>query len=64
MSHLCSQHAEQDHNHSEQEGHVHGNREPPVEGGEGMCRYFMGSHIDVGARPDTGMLLCTGSTHW
>ena len=26
-----------------------------VEGGKGMYRYFMGSHIDVGARPDAGM---------
>ena len=51
MTHLCNQHVEQDNNHSEQEGHVHDNREPPVEGGEGTCRYFMGSHIDVGARP-------------
>ncbi len=50
MTHLCNQHVEQDHNHSEQEGHVHDNREPPVEGGEGTCRNFMGSHIDVGTR--------------
>ena len=55
MTHLCNQHVEQDHNHNEQEGHVHGNREPPVEGGEGMCRNFMESYIDIRARPDAGM---------